>query len=98
MKLRDHSLMTYHGATSWPPVWCRSGEEPLNGEIGVLISVDCDRTGKRCYLGMELNDQRYLGTLLIEDVAFCWLITKILKNRLGMSIEEIGELDLSFAL
>jgi hypothetical protein len=98
MTLRDHPLMTYHGATSWPPVWCRTGEQPLTGEIGVLVSVDCDRTGNRCYLGMEIDDRRYLGTLMVNDVAFCWLVTKILKNRTGMSIKDIGDLDLSFAL
>jgi len=47
---------------------------------------------------MDLESQRYLGTLLFTDKKFCWLICKLLKNRTGMSIKEIGDLDLSYTL
>ena len=97
MKLREDPRMAYGGVPNWPPVWYRNGEQSLRGEFGVLVSADCDRSGAKCYLGMELDGRRYAGTLLFKDVTFCWFITRILKNRIGSSIKEIGELDLSFA-
>ena len=96
--LRDHPLMSYRGMTNWPPVWCRTGEETLSGEIGVLVNADSDRSGKKCYLTIDFESRRYLGTLLFSDEKMCWLITKTLKNRVGLSIKEIGDLDMSFTL
>jgi len=81
---------------SWPPVWCRSGSQALTGEIGVLVSADIDRSGKRCYLSIDFENERYFGTLLFTDIVFCWFINKILKNRIGTPIRDIGDLDLSF--
>jgi hypothetical protein len=98
MKLREHPLMSYRGMSNWPPVWCRTGQPTLSGEIGVLVNADCDRAGDRCFITMDLESQRYLGTLLFTDKKFCWLICKLLKNRTGMSIKEIGDLDLSYTL
>ena len=98
MTLRDHPLMSYRGLTNWPPMWCRTGFDTLSGEIGVLVSVDVDRTGNKCYLGMDIDGLRYIGTLLFTDTRFCWLITKLLKNRVGIPIENIGDLDLSYTL
>ena len=98
MKLREDPRMTYRGMPNWPPVWCRSGEETLKGELGVLVSADCDRSGNRCFLSMELDGRRYAGTLLFNDVTFCWFVTRILKNRTGTSIQDLGDLDLSFSL
>ena len=98
MKLRDHPLMSYRGASNWPPVWCRTDRPYLTGEIGVLTNADSDRSGTRCFLSMEFEKERYAGTLLFTDVAFCWYITKVLKNRTGFTIKEIGDLDLSHTL
>jgi hypothetical protein len=98
MKLRDHPLMNYRGMANWPPLWCHTGKPNLRGEIGVLTSADSDRTGNRCYLSIEFQDERYFGTLLFDDRSFCWFISKILKNRIGLSTQEIGDLDLSFTL
>ena len=98
MKLRDHPLMSYHGITNWPPVWCRTGVQNLTAEIGTLVNADSDRSGKKCYLTIDFGNQRYLGTLLFSDDKMCWFITRTLKNRIGLSIKEIGDLDLSFTL
>lgn len=98
MMLRAHPLMNYRGLPNWPPLWCRTGKPSLTGEIGVLTSADSDRTGKRCYLSMEFQGERYFGTLLFDDSTFCWYICKTLKNRIGLTIKEIGELDLAHTL
>jgi hypothetical protein len=47
---------------------------------------------------MDLNGAPYMGTLLFSDAAFCWQLHDILQQNLGRSIEEIGDLDLSFTL
>lgn len=90
--------MTYLGEPNWPPVWCRTGEPSLKGELGILVSADCDRSGSRCYLAMETEGRRYAGTLLFSDVTFCWFITRTLKNRTGMTLKDVGDLDLSASL
>jgi predicted oxidoreductase len=90
--------MSYRGMPNWPPVWCRMGERTLSGELGILVNADCDRSGKSCYLTIDFENKRYLGTLLFSDDKMYWLITKILKNRIGLSIKEIGDLDLSYTL
>jgi hypothetical protein len=97
MKLRDHPLMIYRGVQNWPPVWCRTGKHPLKGEIGVLASADTARQGNRCYVSMDFEDERYTGTLLFDDVVFGWFVTKSFKDRIGASIKDIGDLDLSFS-
>ena len=96
--LRDHPLMSYRGMASWPPVWCRKGEQTLSGEIGILVNADSDRSGKKSYLTIDFENRRYLGTLLFSEEKMCWFITRALKNRLGLSIKEIGDLDMSFTL
>lgn len=98
MKLRDHPLMSYRGISNWPPIWCRTGKETLTGEIGVLVNADTDRSGSRCYLSIDFENERYCGTLLFTDITFCWFITKILRNRIGMPIKDVGDLDLSYGL
>ena len=98
VKLREDPRMTYRGVPSWPPVWCRSGEDALEGEIGILVSADCDRSGSKCFLGMEHNGRRYAGTLLFNDMTFCWLVTRTLKNRTGTAVKDLGDLDLSSTL
>ena len=79
----------------------RSGTEMAHNlsevSSGFCDSVVSCSSHSKCYLGMELDGRRYAGTLLFKDVTFCWFITRILKNRIGSSIKEIGELDLSFA-
>jgi hypothetical protein len=97
MKLRDHPLMICRGVQNWPPVWCRTGKQPLKGEIGVLASADTARTAARCYLSINFENERYTGTLSFDDVAFGWFVTKTFKDRIGEPIKDIGDLDVSFS-
>jgi hypothetical protein len=100
MLLRDHSLMTYQGANSWPPRWERVDglkNPPPQGEIGILRELipsylePCDR----CYLRIDHEGSTYVGCLLIDDSAFCGQIVKTLLACCGCSIADIGSLDLS---
>jgi hypothetical protein len=47
---------------------------------------------------MEFEGERYMGALLFDDVAFCWQIYDFLRQHLGQSIKEIGDMDVGFTL
>jgi hypothetical protein len=40
----------------------------------------------------------FVGTLIFDDVAFCRQIADLLRDYIGHSIKEIGDLDLSHTL
>jgi hypothetical protein len=105
MELRSHPLMQYRGVSNWPPTWVQAispmENKKLRGEIGVLNEVGSPRSISlmtACHITIEYELERYVGTLLFDDPAFCFLISKVLSNHLGWSIEDIGSIDLSFAL
>jgi hypothetical protein len=100
MRLRDHPLMCYIGAANWPPVWMelRSGRS-IRGELGVLRSVHAlSLASNKCFLVMEYQDKVYLGTLIFDDRVFCAQIYNLVKQHIGLSIKEIGDLDVSHTL
>ena len=104
MKLRDHALMTYYGAHSWPPAWSRrrDGYENtrLTGEIGILKDILpwSVPTQKICFLVIEHDGGEYIGALLLVDPVFCREIWTILVQNCGKTIREIGEIDVSHTL
>src|SRR5262245_13728573 len=102
MQLRDHPLMTYHSASTWPPVWIGRYErdKTLRGEIGILTRIVQDEDPKRprCYLYITHDGEPYIGSLLFEDWGFCRFIVSFLKNHYGERIEDIAALDISETL
>ena len=103
IQLRNHPLVkTYCGRSNWPPVWIavdRRSIKEIVGEIGTLRLAQY-RIGypARCHLVIEHQNETFVGTLLFDNGAFCWALTKFLRINLGLRIEEIGALDLSFTL
>jgi hypothetical protein len=101
MKLRDHPLMVYRRMRNWPPVWIEkyADNETLTGEIGVLTHIGTSSTrSRRCFLHMTHNDKPYVGSLLFDDLAFCTFVHNLLKEHIDKTIEEIGDLDVSYTL
>jgi hypothetical protein len=103
MRLRDHPLMSCHGAPNWPPVWTQGARGPrpkiVKDEVGILQYVHAyEQLSSRCYLVIEQEGDLYVGALLFDDVAFCQQITRLLRQHIGRPIEEIGNLDVSFML
>lgn len=102
MRLKDHPLMSYYGMKSWPPVWVntRGGKvKKLTGEIGMLTrTVFFPETPKRLFLVMETGNECYIGCLVFSEPGFCQQLNEILQSCAGRSIEEIGDLDLSYTL
>ena len=52
----------------------------------------------RCFMIMQHMGAEYIGCLLFENSAFCRKIAEILREYFGKSIQEIGDIELSFAL
>lgn len=102
MKLRDHPLMSYHGQRNWPPAWSTVRTERLPkpyGEAGVLKSARInERFDNVVYLRVEIEGREYLGALLFDDFGFCYEIYSLLRSCVGCSMQEIGDLDLSYTL
>jgi hypothetical protein len=103
MLLRDHPLMTYKGERSWPPAWLWTAgynNTHPRGEVGILKAVlhSPIKSNHKCFLVMEHCGAEYVGALLLDDPAFCREIFDILIQNLGKTIQEIGDIDLSYTL
>jgi hypothetical protein len=101
VKLRDHPLIRHPGGANWPPVWTQrriDGVKAVTGEDGILIYVHAATDSTKCDLVVEYENENYIGTLLFDEEKFCHQVAALLRQHIGSSIEEIGDLDLSFAL
>jgi hypothetical protein len=90
--------MSYRGIRNWPPAWTqenRGGMKTLSGEIGVLKYVHARSTpANKCVLVIEHENQSYVGTLLFDSLSFCSQLCALLKEQIGRSIQQIGDLNL----
>src|SRR5215510_767180 len=96
MKLRDHPLMKYMGVRSWPPAWLwRDGGDTTypQGEVGILKDV---MLSKYLLVNLEHCGAQYIGALLVSEPAFQREICKILFQNRGQTIQDIGEIDISY--
>lgn len=103
MLLRDHPLMSYRGARTWPPpTWLRrGGNDTTNprGEVGILKDVipSSIEPYDKYFVIMEHSGAEYVGVLLVRDTALREIFGILLQNR-GKTIEEIGNIDLADTL
>ncbi len=103
MNLRDHPLMARKGGLKvWPPRWIttRQVEDvyPI-GEIGILERVLVNKVVKNMvFLLVQHRGVQYVGALHFDDQQFCDELSSLLKLRIGHSIKDIGDLDLSHTL
>jgi hypothetical protein len=103
MKLRDHPLLSYHGVSSWPPVWVGKDARPLEqptSELAILKKVMLPITAplNRCFITIEYEDKEYLGAVLFDDQFSCHQIYRLLSNHRGKPLRQIGELDVPQAV
>ena len=52
----------------------------------------------KVFMFMQYDGLRYMGFMCFDDARFCSDIYILLKSKLGLSIKEIGDLDLSDTL
>ena len=98
MKLRDHPLMSSDGFRTWPPSWlCVYGTNKTieQNEIGILTRASFHALGKsRIMLWMQNGNGGYSASLYIDDYQFCLKVYERLKDCIGKSIEDVGDLEL----
>jgi hypothetical protein len=102
MELRNHPLMSHHGLANWPPRWTttrnQSNVKP-EGEVGILNEVLLHELfNDKLFLVIEYEAQMYMAALVFDDPAFCNQLYALLQSKYGLSIREIGDLDLSHTL
>ena len=98
VKLRDHPLIRHPGGTNWPPVWTQrriDGFKAVTGEDGLLIYVHAATDSNKCDLVVECDNENYTGTLLFVEPKFCAQVAALLRQHIGKSIKDIGDLDVS---
>ena len=88
---------------SWPPVWTKGStqtdRQTVRGNVGILKYVHFfGPRSNKCFLVIEHEGVHFVGTLIFDDVAFCRQIADLLRDYIGHSIKEIGDLDLSHTL
>ena len=102
MQLKNHPLMRYGSIRNWPPVWIslhEAGEGLPLGEVGVLTEVRKSQFhADRLVLVMEYEEDLYGAAVTFSDAASCNRIFEFLKNSVGLSIEDIGNIDLTRTL
>ena len=103
MRLRDHPLMIRQsGYSNWPPIWTTphlDRDDKPTGEVGVLEDVAMSNLiDNKVFLFMRYRDYRYMGVMAFDDPAFCRAVFTLLKSNCDLSIEQVGDLDVSFTL
>jgi hypothetical protein len=72
---------------NWPPVWTHARNDggvkrTLMGEVGVLKHVlSNSEMSKKCYLVIDFEGERYVGTVLCDDHAFSLQIPRVLEIK-----------------
>jgi hypothetical protein len=103
MRLREHPLLVRKwGASSWPPTWTTTRQDRNDrpsGEVGTLEQVLMQKSyDKIVFIFILFQDNRYMGSLHLDDPAFARELFTIFKSRIGWSIKDLGDLDLSYTL
>lgn len=96
MQLRIHPCMSHGGTSNWPPVWSRvsgGGEIPV-GEVGTLeISYPSEVTDTKCFLIIQHDGSRFLGTLVFDDSPCRRKICEFLSRHCGQQLRTVAELN-----
>ena len=98
MKLRDKLRMHKGTFYNWPPIWTNTRQDPLDkpqGEIGNLEDVFMSEYDYDIlFIAIEYQGRRYMGAMGFDSPDLCFQIYSVLQSRIGLSIKEIGDLDL----
>jgi hypothetical protein len=91
--------MSYGGVPNWPPIWTTARDDPndkLEGEAGILSTVLMLKMFKgKLFLAIEYKGRRYVAALTFDDSTFCSRLYIFLQPKIGCSIREVGNLDVS---
>jgi hypothetical protein len=90
------------GYPTWPPVWTTTqqdrNDKPI-GEVGTLEDVFMSHLiDNKVFMFMQFQGFRYIGFIGFDDLMFCRDMYTLLKSKMGLSIKEIGDINLSYTL
>jgi len=97
MKLRDQLRTHKETFYNWPPIWANTRQDPTDkpqGEIGNLQQVFMNDDGDILFIAIEYQGRRYMGAIGFDSPALCRQIYIALQSHIGLSIEEISDIDL----
>jgi hypothetical protein len=90
--------MWHRDRSNWPPVWTAAtycATQTATGEVGILRHVYCrSPVATKCFLVIEHDGKHLIGTLAFDDAKLCRQIVIFLRNHVGRSIKEIGDLEI----
>jgi len=85
------------GICTWPRSWASIHSSTPNkptGEVGALQQVLMnDSMDTQLFMFIEFNGLRYMGLMAFDDRTSFDAIYTLLKSKIGLSITEIGDLD-----
>ena len=88
MKLRDHPLV------HWPEIWTHLRlNKHITSETGNLITVVRIPEGRMMVMAIDHGGERYVGSLLCEDLKFAEKLHELLLQHVGEPIREVADLD-----
>ena len=97
MKLRDQLRANKGTFYDWPPIWtnCQDPTDKPQGEIGNLQEVMLTEADDDILLiAIEYQGRRYIGAMGFDSPDLCFQISILLQSHIGLSIKDIGDLDL----
>ena len=97
MKLRDQLRRDKGTFYNWPPIWTNTRQDPTDkpqGEIGNLQDVFMNDDGDILFIAIEYQGRRYMGAMGFDSPALCLRVSFLLQSHIGLSIKEIGDIDL----
>jgi len=97
MKLRDQLRANKGTFYDWPPIWtnCQDPTDKPQGEIGNLQDVMITEAADDIlFITIEYQGRTYMGAMFLNSPVLCRQIYLLLQSHIGLSIEEIGALDL----
>ena len=101
VQLRAHPWMNRKSDfPNWPPVWTTTKPDKSDrptGEVGILEQVVMNNNliENKVLMFMKVAGVRYMGILAFDDIAVCSQLYNLFKSKIGHSIKEIGDLDVS---
>src|SRR6185436_2359589 len=97
MKLRDQLRANKGTFYDWPPIWtnCQDPTDKPQGEIGNLQEVMMTEADDDIlFIAIEYQGRRYIGAMGFDSPDLCFQISILLQSHIGLSIKDLGDLDL----
>jgi hypothetical protein len=94
MRIRD---LLWRGVSTWPPEFAMSGQSL--GEAWILESVQLRDDSKLKLISVTANhlgDERK-GIIILEDLIHLQILYEKLKETLGKSLREIGDMEIDLS-